>query len=68
MRRRGHRFYRQPRASVAAHSRRLHAYLGRSPDPAGLAYWVRQLGSGVTNEDVITGFVASDEYFAVQTA
>lgn len=39
-------------------------YLGRQADPGGLAYWLDQfVNHGQTNEDVITGFVASDEYF-----
>jgi uncharacterized protein (TIGR03118 family) len=42
-------------------------YLGRQPDGEGLAYWVEQFANGVTNEQVITGFVASEEYFDKQT-
>ncbi|HWB09164.1 MAG TPA: TIGR03118 family protein [Pirellulales bacterium] len=42
-------------------------YLGRQPDAQGLNYWVAQLAGGETNEQVITGFVASDEYFNKHT-
>lgn len=40
-------------------------YLHRQPDPAGLSFWSDQfINHGKTNEDLITGFIASDEYFA----
>jgi hypothetical protein len=40
-------------------------FLGRAPDAAGLDFWVTQFAEGhLTNEDVIAGFLASDEYFA----
>ena len=40
-------------------------YLHRQPDQAGLAFWSDQfINHGKTNEDLITGFIASDEYFA----
>jgi hypothetical protein len=40
-------------------------YLGRLPDEGGLAYWLDQFSQhGKTNEDLVTGFVASDEYYA----
>jgi RHS repeat-associated protein len=43
-------------------------YLGRSPDAAGLAFWLDQFANhGKTNEDLITGFVASDEYYRDHT-
>jgi hypothetical protein len=39
-------------------------FLLRSADPGGLAYWTDQfITHGKTNEDLITGFLASDEYF-----
>ncbi|HEV3343589.1 MAG TPA: DUF4214 domain-containing protein, partial [Pirellulales bacterium] len=39
-------------------------FLGRQPDPAGLNFWVSQFAAGrLTNEDVVAGFLASDEYF-----
>ena len=35
----------------------------------GLSYWVDQFAHhGQTNEDLITGFVASDEYFKEHTS
>ena len=41
-----------------------HNYLLRDLDAAGLAYWANQMKNhGLTNENVITGFVACDEYF-----
>jgi hypothetical protein len=44
-------------------------YLGRTPDAAGLSYWLDQfLHHGQTNENLITGFLASDEYFNVVTS
>jgi len=40
-------------------------FLGRSPDQAGINYWVSEFAQGLmTNEDVIAGFVASDEFFS----
>ena len=39
-------------------------YLGRSPASSDINYWLNQFAAGATNEDVIAGFVASDEYFA----
>lgn len=39
-------------------------YLGRPADPAGIEYWIDQFQHGKTNEDLITGFLATDEYFA----
>jgi hypothetical protein len=38
-------------------------FLGRTPDQAGLNYWVSQFTAGLTNENLIAGFIASDEYF-----
>ena len=44
-------------------------YLGRSAGPDEVAYWVDQFAHhGQTNEDVITGFTSSDEYFREHTA
>jgi RHS repeat-associated protein len=44
-------------------------YLGRVPDGAGLSFWLDQfVNHGKTNEDLITGFLASDEYFAKHTS
>ncbi len=43
-------------------------YLGRLPDPQGIDFFVNQFAQGVGNEGVITGFVASDEYFAKHTS
>lgn len=40
------------------------AYLGRGPDPAGLQFWLRNMGAGMTIEQLDSGFIASDEYWA----
>jgi hypothetical protein len=37
-------------------------YLGRNPDPQGLAYWADQLLHGTTDEEVIASFVGSGEF------
>jgi hypothetical protein len=43
-------------------------YLGRAPDAAGLSFWLDQfVNHGQTNENLITGFVSSDEYFRSHT-
>jgi hypothetical protein len=43
-------------------------YLLRPSDPAGLAFWTNQfILGGQTNEDLITGFLASDEYYKRST-
>jgi hypothetical protein len=39
------------------------AYLRRPPDTGGLNYWVGRLQQGVSDEDVIAGFVSSPEYY-----
>ncbi|HEV8061784.1 MAG TPA: DUF4214 domain-containing protein, partial [Gemmataceae bacterium] len=40
-------------------------YLGRQPDQAGLNYWLKAfVTGGATNEDLVAGFVGSDEYYA----
>lgn len=39
-------------------------YLLRPSDPGGLAYWTGQfIGNAATNEDLIAGFVSSEEYY-----
>ena len=38
-------------------------YLSRQPAPAEVNYWVSQFEQGVNNENVVAGFIASDEYF-----
>lgn len=40
------------------------AYLGRGPDAAGLQFWLRNMGAGMTIEQLDSGFIASDEYWA----
>ena len=37
-------------------------YLGRSPEESAINFWLGQFQLGVTNEDLITALVASDEY------
>lgn len=37
--------------------------LRRAPDPAGEAIWVNALAAGDSLEDVIIGFITSDEYY-----
>ncbi len=39
-------------------------YLGREATPSEIAYWVDRYHHGATNEDIVTGFLAADEYFA----
>jgi hypothetical protein len=38
-------------------------YLGRAPGDTEVNFWVGQYALGVTNEDIITGFASSDEYY-----
>ena len=38
-------------------------YLNRAPDPTGLAYWFSAFNRGQTDEDLITGFVGSQEFY-----
>jgi hypothetical protein len=38
--------------------------LGREPDPGGLAFWVNQLGAGMTRGALMVGFSESAEYRA----
>ncbi len=42
-------------------------YLGRGADPGGLAFWLSRYAQGAVNEDIVTGFIASDEYFKEAT-
>ncbi len=37
-------------------------YLGRTPDAAGLAYWVDRMQHGLSDERLEAGFIGSDEY------
>src|SRR5262249_8807011 len=39
-----------------------HRYLGRDPDPTGLAAWVALLQHGLTDEQLEAGFIGSPEY------
>jgi len=39
-------------------------YLGRAPDPEGLADWIAALAGGVSFLDARAGFLTSDEYYA----
>jgi streptogramin lyase len=39
-------------------------YLGRGPDSAGLASWLAQMQSGLTDEHLEAGFLGSPEYIA----
>jgi hypothetical protein len=34
------------------------------PDTQGIDFWVNQFANGLSNEDLIAGFVASGEYFS----
>ena len=43
-------------------------YLGRGASQAEIDYWVGQYHLGHTNEDIVTGFIASDEYFSQATS
>ncbi|HVX62653.1 MAG TPA: DUF4214 domain-containing protein, partial [Pirellulales bacterium] len=43
-------------------------YLGRAADAGGLAYWLKQFAAGKTNEDVISGFTGSAEYYKEHTS
>jgi hypothetical protein len=38
-------------------------YLGRAPDPPGLDFWMSQLAGSATDEDLIVGLIASDEFY-----
>lgn len=37
-------------------------FLGREPDPAGLAYWSGRLAAGASADELLAGLMASDEY------
>lgn len=43
-------------------------YLGRDADAGGLAYWLTQYQKGAVNEDIVTGFIGSDEFFRQATS
>jgi hypothetical protein len=38
-------------------------FLGRSPDPSGLAYWISRMQQGLTDEQLEAGFIGSPEYY-----
>ncbi|HEV3002817.1 MAG TPA: DUF4214 domain-containing protein [Pirellulales bacterium] len=38
-------------------------YLGRAPDPSGLDFWMSQLAGSATDEELIIGLIASDEFY-----
>ncbi|HVX09809.1 MAG TPA: DUF4214 domain-containing protein [Pirellulales bacterium] len=38
-------------------------YLGRTASPSEIAYWVAQSQQGTTDEEIITAFISSAEYF-----
>jgi hypothetical protein len=42
-------------------------YLHRTASPSEVAYWVNTFTQGFTNEDIVTGFVSSDEYYRAHT-
>ncbi|MGH7192206.1 MAG: DUF4214 domain-containing protein, partial [Candidatus Saccharimonadales bacterium] len=42
-------------------------YLGRALDAGGLAYWLGLFAAGQTNEDVVSGFTGSVEYYKERT-
>jgi FkbM family methyltransferase len=37
-------------------------FLGRAPDPAGLAYWSERLRNGASPDELLAGLMASSEY------
>ncbi len=43
---------------------RAYLYLGRGPDPAGLAFWLGQLRQRHSYEELQVFFLGSDEYYA----
>ncbi|HEV3022243.1 MAG TPA: DUF4214 domain-containing protein, partial [Pirellulales bacterium] len=43
-------------------------YLGRTASEPEVVNWVNAFRSGMTNENVVTGFVASDEFYRVHSA
>ncbi len=38
-------------------------FLHRDPSADELSFWSAQFGKGMTNEDIVAGFIGSDEYF-----
>jgi hypothetical protein len=38
-------------------------FLDRTPAQAEVDYWVKQFASGLTNENLVAGFLSSVEYF-----
>ena len=40
------------------------AYLNRSPDAAGISYWIGRLDNGATDEQLDAAFIGSPEYIA----
>ncbi len=38
-------------------------YLGRPADPGGLAFWQNRYHEEAVNEDIVTGFIGSDEFY-----
>lgn len=43
-----------------------HDILGRSPDAAGLSYWLGQLNNHVSTANVVQAFIQGDEYFNLE--
>lgn len=43
-------------------------YLGRTAGSSEIAYWVDQFENGVTNNQIVSGFLGSPEYFQQQNA
>jgi hypothetical protein len=43
-------------------------FLGRSAAPAEVAGWVHDFQTGMTNEQIIAGFVGSQEYYRQHNA
>ena len=40
-----------------------HLYLGKSPDPTGLAFWLSAIDGGATDQEVLAGILGSPEGF-----
>ena len=55
-------------ADVIAAGIRPNVDLGRKAGQSEVAFWVGQYHQGKTNEDIVTGFLASDEYFKEHTS
>jgi hypothetical protein len=45
----------------------VHRSPWRKASNAEIAYWIAQYHKGATNEDIVTGFLASAEYYAGAT-